>query len=161
MDLRKLSVVYRKGFAHTNVRTRLGGFVVGTDGPDLFVSTGTVRGTQQTSVSKAAAPPRKWSYVELIGWWNLAFLSLGWIVFYVNAVTTGSSLIVSVALVMHVIVSGTVLLLLCFAFWKHNQFSFPAQYARWERSFVCQRCGEITEPAFRWPANQVTCKTCV
>jgi hypothetical protein len=33
----------------------------------------------------------KWSYRKLILWWALVFLSIGWIVFYINTGTENSA----------------------------------------------------------------------
>ena len=30
-------------------------------------------------------------------------------------------------------------------FWRHNQTNHKRLYSPWERSFLCQRCGTITE----------------
>ena len=70
-----------------STRTRVRGVVVGSDGPDVVVGRATTKGTQQTEISKALTPPKKWSYLKLFGWSVLVFLSVGWIVFYVNTIT--------------------------------------------------------------------------
>jgi len=32
-------------------------------------------------------------------------------------------------------------------FWRHNQFTYKRRYSQWERSFLCQRCGTLTNRA--------------
>src|SRR5580704_2565386 len=97
-DLKKVSLAYQEGLQHVSTRTRLRGVVVGSDGPDVVVGRATTKGMQQTDISKALTPPKKWSYAKLFGWSALAFLSVGWIVFYVNTITNNSSSVSSLPL---------------------------------------------------------------
>lgn len=90
-DLKKVSLAYQEGLQHVSTRTRLRGVVVGSDGSDIVVGRATTKGTQQTEISKALTPPAKWSYGKLFGRSALVFLSVGWIVFYVNTITKNSS----------------------------------------------------------------------
>lgn len=144
-DLRKLSLAYQEGISQINARTRLRGVVVGSDGPDLVVGSGKTKGIQQTAASKTAGPPIKWSYVKLAGWSVLLFVAIGWIVFYANTVTTNSQTVASVPLVVYAIVAGCIVISLFAGFWRHNHATYPRQYAKWDRSFVCNRCGRISE----------------
>src|ERR1700675_4704494 len=64
-DLKKLSLAYQEGLQRVNTRTRLRGVVVGSDGPDVVVGRAITKGIQQTNLSKALHPPKKWSYVKL------------------------------------------------------------------------------------------------
>lgn len=144
-DLKKLSLAYQEGISHVNARTRLRGVVVGSNGPDLVVGSGTTKGIQQTAISRMVAPPRKWSYKRLVGWSVLGFLAAGWIVFYANTVVTNSQTVSSVPLTVY-----TVLAVCAFAgafagFWRHNHSIYPREFARWERSYVCGRCGTVSE----------------
>jgi hypothetical protein len=34
---------------------------------------------------------------------------------------------------------------IAFAVWRHNHLRFPREYARWDRSFLCQRCGAVSQ----------------
>jgi hypothetical protein len=41
-----------------------------------------------------------------------------------------------------------IFLLFVVLFWRHNQFAYKRRYSQWERSFLsflCQRCGTLTE----------------
>ena len=143
-DLKKLSLAYEEGISHVNARTRLRGVVVGSDGPDLVVGSGTTKGIQQTAISKAAAPPTRWSYKRLIGWSVLLFLAVGWIVFYTNTVMTNSESVVSVPLTLYVVVALGIFTVLVASFWKHNA-GCRLKLAKWNRSFLCTRCGTISE----------------
>ena len=144
-DLKKVSLAYHEGLQRVSTRMRLRGVVVGSDGPDLVVGRATTRGTQQTEISKALTPPKIWSYAKLFGWSALMFLSSGWIVFYVNTVTTNSSSVSSFPLTIHAVLSGGIFAFLFLVYWKHNHSIFPKQYAQWDRSFICQRCGTVSE----------------
>ena len=43
-----------------------------------------------------------------------------------------------------VVIAVTFLLLLVLS-WRHNQSTHKRRYSQWERSFLCQRCGTLTE----------------
>jgi hypothetical protein len=144
-DLKKVSLAYQEGLQYVSTRTRLRGVVVGSDGPDVVVGRANTRGTQQTEISKALTPPRKWSYLKLFGWSVLVFLSVGWIVFYVNTITKNSSSVSSVPLTIYAVVSAGIFVALFLVYSKHNQSTYPRQYAQWDRSFICERCGTISQ----------------
>jgi hypothetical protein len=63
---------------------------VGGRGPDLVIGKATTRGFHQSVLSKQLTPPVKWSYRKLTLWWVVVFLSIGWIVFYINTITKKS-----------------------------------------------------------------------
>ena len=69
----------------------LSAVAVGGHGPGLIIGKATTRGLHQSVLSKRLNPPVKWSYRKPILWWALAFLSIGWILFYTNAVTKNFS----------------------------------------------------------------------
>ncbi len=144
-DLKKVSLAYQEGLRHVSTRTRLRGVAVGCDGPDMVMGRATTKGMQQTELSKALTPPAKWSYVKLFGWSALVFLSVGWIVFYVNTVTKNSSSVGSVPLMAYSLISTGVFVVLLLICGKHNHLTYPGQYARWNRSFICQRCGTVSQ----------------
>jgi len=144
-DVKKVSLAYQEGLQHVSTRTRLRGVVVGSDGPDVVVGRATTKGIQQTEVSKALTPPAKWSYIKLFGWSALMFLSVGWIVFYVNSITTNSLSVSSFPLTIYAVLSSGIFVFIFLVYWKHNHSTFPRQYAQWDRSFICQRCGKVSE----------------
>src|SRR5271170_5532160 len=65
-DLKKASLAYQEGTHRVKTRTGLLGLVFGEGGPGLAVGRATTHGIQQTELSKALSPPRKWSYARLI-----------------------------------------------------------------------------------------------
>jgi hypothetical protein len=71
--------------------------------------------------------------------------SIGWIVFYINTVTGNSSAVLSPPLILFSRLSAITFLLLLVLFWMHNQTTYKRRYSQWERSFLCQRCGTLTE----------------
>ena len=138
-DLKKVSLAYQEGLFYTAARTRLRAVAVGGCGPDLIIGKATTRGFHQSVLSGKLRPPVKRSYRKLILWWGLLFLSAGWIIFYVNAITRNSSAVLSPPLIVFSWLSALVL------FWRHNQSTHKHRYSQWERSFLCQRCGTLTE----------------
>ena len=146
-DLKKVSLAYQEGLSRLNVRTRMRGVVIGSEGPDLVVGRATTKGTQHTDVSKALTPPKKWSYRKLFGWSLLVFLSVGWIVFYASTITKNSSTVFSMPLTIYGVLSACVFILLLALFWRHNS-SYETQYAQWNRAFICERCGTVSQHDF-------------
>jgi len=86
----------------------------------------------------------KWSYLKVIGWSALVFLCTGWLVFYVNTVTTNAATVSSSALTLFALISGAIFVLLLFLVWRHNHSAYQRGFAEWNRSFVCERCGAVT-----------------
>ena len=105
----------------------------------------TTRGAHQSVPSKQLSPPVKWSYRKLILWWALVFLSIGWIIFYINTIAGNSSAVLSPPLIRFSLLSAATFLLLLALFWRHNQSAYKRRCSQWERSFLCQRCGTLTE----------------
>ena len=144
-NLKKVSLAYQEGLQHVSTRTRLRGVVVGSDGPDVVVGRATTKGMQQTEISKALTPPAKWSFVKFFGWSALVFLSVGWVVFYVNTITKNSSSVSSIPLMIYAVLSAGLLVVLLILHWTHNHSTYPREYAKWDRSFICLRCGSVSE----------------
>jgi len=144
-DLKKVSLVHEEGFFRSEGRTRLRAVVAGGGGPDLVVGRATTRGTGQSALSKKLTPPVKWSYLKVIGWSVLVFLSAGWLGFYVNTVTTKATTLSSAPLAAFGLITGMALVLLMFLVWRHNHATYRQRFAEWDRSFICQRCGSVSE----------------
>ncbi len=144
-DLKKVTLAYREGLQHVSTRTRVRGVVVGSDGPDLVVGRATTEGRLQTEISKVLTPPKKWSYGKFLGGSLLLFLSVGWIVFYVNTITKNASSVSSVPLMIYAVLSTGVFVAVFLVYWKHNHSTYPRQYAQWDRSFICERCGAVSQ----------------
>ena len=147
-DLKKVSLAYQEGLFYIVARTRLRAVAVGGSGPDLIIGKATTRGFHQSVLSKQLTPPVKWSYRKLILWWVVVFLSIGWIVFYINTIPKNSAAVLSPPLVLWSGLSAVTFLLLLVFFWRHNQSTHKRRYSQWERSLLCQRCGTLTEQEF-------------
>lgn len=143
-DLKKVSLAYQEGLFCTVAHTRLRAVAIGREGPDFVIGKATTRGFHQSVLSKQLSPPVKWSYRKLILWWALVLLSIGWIVFYINSGTKNSS-VLSPSLILFSGLSAVTFPLLLVLFWRHNQSAYKRRYSQWERSFLCQRCGTLTE----------------
>ena len=139
------SLAYQEGLSCTVAHTRFRAAAVGSHGPDLLVARATTRGSHQSILSKQLKPPVKLSYQKLIRWSALAFLSIGWIVFYMNTGAKNSAAVLSPPLALFALSSAATFLLLVVLFWRHNQTAYKRRYSQWERSFLCQRCGILTE----------------
>jgi hypothetical protein len=144
-DLKKVSLAYQEGLFLTEARTRLSAAVVGGSGPDLIVGRATTRASNQSALSKQLSPPVKWSYVKVVFRSLLVFLCAGWIVFYVNTVTTNAKTVSSPPLRSLALISAGIFCLLLFLVWKHNHSTYARKHARRDRSFICQLCGSISE----------------
>ena len=144
-DLKRVSLAYQEGLYRTDARTRLSAALVGASGPDLVVGRATTQASHQTALSKQLSPPAKWSYLKVGSWSVLAFLCVGWLVFYVNTVTTNSSTVSSTPLTFFALISVASFALLLFFVWNHNHSTYTRRLATWERAVICQRCGTLTD----------------
>ena len=144
-DLKKVSLAYEEGLFRSEGRTRLRAVAVGSGGPDLVVGRATTRGTEKSALSKKLTPPAKWSYLKIIGWSGLVFLCASCLVFYVNTVTTNATTVSSAPLTFFALISGAIFALLLFLAWRHNHSIYKTQYAQWDKSFICERCGTVSQ----------------
>src|ERR1700682_4699349 len=113
-DLKKVSLAYQEGLYRTDARTRLSAALVGANGPDLVVGRATTQASHQSALSKQLRPPAKWSYLKVGSWSVLGFLCVGWLVFYVNTVTTNATTVSSAPLSLFSLISGVIFVLLLF-----------------------------------------------
>jgi hypothetical protein len=114
-------------------------------GADLVVGRATTQGSHQSALSKKLTPPAKWSYLKVIGWSVLSILCAGWIAFYVNTLTTNATTVLSAPLTLFSLISGLIFILLLFFVWRHNNSAYQRRYAEWDSSFICQRCGAVSQ----------------
>jgi hypothetical protein len=144
-DLKRISLAYQEGFSQINTRSRLRAVAVGSDGPDIILGRATNRGTAQTELSKALSPPKRWSYRTLLRYWAFGFVVGTWVVIALDWSMTDSKTVISLPVLVFAVLYLGVLVLLGFAFWQHNNSVFPKEHARWNRSFMCNRCGTVSE----------------
>jgi hypothetical protein len=144
-DLKKVSLAYQEGLYRADARTRLSAALVGGNGPDLVVGRATTQASNQSALSKRLSPPAKWSYLKVGSWSVLAFLSVGWLVFYANTVTTNATTVSSPPLIVFALIGGAVFVLLLLLAWRHNHSVYAKRFDEWDRSFLCQRCGAVSQ----------------
>jgi hypothetical protein len=141
-DLKKVSLAYQEGQVHVNTRTGLRAFLFGSDGPNLIVGRAVTQGVHRTELSKVLSPPKKWSYVRLI--LGSLIVTLAALFGYVVFVASSPPPVSTFPMKIYVFLAPVVFLVLAFAVWRHNHLRFPREYARWSRSFICQRCGAVS-----------------
>jgi hypothetical protein len=144
-DLKKASLAHQEGLYRINARTRLSAAVVGDNGPELAVGRATTRASQRSALSKALRPPVKWSYWKVGSRSAVAWLCISWLIFYVHAVTTNSSIMLSPELTLYALLSSSFFIVVFVLVRRHNHSTYQQRYAQWDRSFICQRCGAVTE----------------
>lgn len=142
-DLKSLSVAYQEGRFSANARSRFRGVVVGDGGPDVVVGRVTTREVQQSDLSKRLSPPTKWSYRKVVLWSvAVSFLAL---VIYVRSVMSHPGPASSLPVTLYAVIFPIVLVALLAAIWRHNHSTYSREYAEWSRSFVCERCGTVSQ----------------
>jgi hypothetical protein len=141
--LKKVSLAYEEGLLRVNTRTRILGFLIGGDGPDAFRGRATTKGVHQNEISARLSPPVKWSYGKLLLWAGVvSLLALITFVIHVNSTPPPVS---SLPAQLYVIFASISVVFLFFTFWRHNRVTYHSKYLQWERSFICQRCGAVSE----------------
>jgi hypothetical protein len=146
-DLRKMSLGYQEGRFQVGTRTRMRGVVVGEGGPNVVVGSATTRGIQQTELSKHLSPPAKWSYMKLVLW--SAFVSVVAIIAYVRSVMSSSYPASSLPVKIYAVLAPVAFIFLVARFWRHNHSTYQRRYAQWNRAFICERCGTVSQQALR------------
>jgi predicted RNA-binding Zn-ribbon protein involved in translation (DUF1610 family) len=143
MDLKRVSLAYEEGLSGIKAKSRLRGLSFGDDGPSVFVGTTTTNGIAQTQLSTRLRPPRKWSYIKLVGWLGLALLIL--LIVYVHIVMVRSAQVSSAPGEVGAAICLGAFAFVCAVVWRHNHLKYPQEFAKWDRSFVCGRCGTVSE----------------
>jgi hypothetical protein len=141
--LKRLSIAYQEGRFSVNTNSRLRGVVVGAGGPDVVIGRATTRGVQQSDLSRKLSPPTKWSYRKLI-LWSIA-ISLVALVVYVRSVMSQPGPASTLPVTLYAITFPVVLAILLALVWRHNHSSYRREYAEWDQSFICQRCGMVSQ----------------
>jgi hypothetical protein len=142
-DLKSLSLAFQEGLFTVNTRSRLRGVVVGEGGPEVVVGRASTRGLQQSELSSKLSPPTKWSYGKLILWSvGISFVML---VLYVRSVMSHPGPASSFPVTLYALIFPIVLAVLVTVIWRHNHSTYSREYAEWSRSFVCERCGTVSQ----------------
>jgi hypothetical protein len=142
-DLKKVSLAYQEGLFRTKSRGRLLGLVFGDSGPSFVVGRSTTKGTRQSKLSSLQKPPEKWSYFKLTFRFGVAaFLAF---VAYVIFVIVSTPPVSSLPIKLLVFLAPIAFSVLVFLAWRHNNLAYPLQFARWDRAFICQKCGAVSQ----------------
>jgi hypothetical protein len=134
--------VYQEGSSQVRARTRLRGLIFGESGPSVFASGATTQETQQSELAKSIAPPLKWSYTHLVV--RAALITVAAFVAYVIFVIVSTPPVSTLPMKLYVFLAPLVFCALLFLTWRHNALVYPPQFERWNRSFLCQRCGAVS-----------------
>jgi DNA-directed RNA polymerase subunit RPC12/RpoP len=143
-DLKKVSLVYQEGLVRARATTRVRAWLLGDDGPQMIAGAAKTNGVLQMSVSENLAPPTKWSYRKLILW--SALFSFGLLIAYVHSVMQSSRAASSLPVIIYAGLFPVVFAVCMFLVWRHNSLFYPREFERWNRSYVCRRCGAVADP---------------
>ena len=144
-NLKKVSLAYQEGLYRVDTNTRLGGVLFGSGGPDMVVGRARTKGVRQTELSMRLSPPAKWSYLKLIAWGGI--ISVVALVAYVNHVMASPPPVSVLPVQIYAALVSGAFIFLFILFWRHNRSTYPRRYAHWNRSFICERCGVVSEEA--------------
>jgi hypothetical protein len=138
-EVRKLSMIYNEGLSIINTRTQSSAAGIGFSGGGVGFgsSHGSAHttGRQQTALSKQASPPAK---KHTILWGGASVIMAIWTLTSFFPITFGSFILLGLTAL------GVRLTLKA---WQFNRDEYPDMYAKWEQSFMCNRCGEVFVPA--------------
>lgn len=141
--MRKVSLAYEQGVSHTTAKTRLRGFWLG----DFMLGQAVTHATHESQLSVRLRRPAKSSYGKVIRW--SALLSVVPLIAYVHSVMAHSTPASSLGPILYLVLLSAVLMCCLFLVWRRNTFLHPRELERWNRSFLCQRCGEVSEDRSR------------
>ncbi len=142
-DLKRVSLAYQEGLYRVDTRTRLSGVLIGSGGPDMVVGAARTKGVRQTELSMRLSPPSKWSYLKLIAWGGI--ISVVALVAYVNHVMASPPPVSVLPVQIYAVLFSGAFIFLFILFWRHNRSTYPREYAQWDRSFICERCGAVSQ----------------
>ena len=146
-DLKRVSLAYQEGTFLIDARSRMRGLLFAGGGPGIFVGRTSARGSQQSALSRRLSPPTKWSYLKLVGWSGVVTLIA--LVLYVQHVMASPVPASSLLVKLYVVFAPLVLFLLIGIVRHHNHSAYELKYARWNESYVCERCGTVSQQALR------------
>lgn len=141
-DLKRVSLAYREGLYHAETRTRLTGVFIGSGGPDMIIGRTRTKGFHQTELSKLLSPPVKWSFWKLLFWSGL--VSVAALIAYVNYAMASAPPVSVLPVEIYALTFPGVVTVLLILFWRHNHSVYQREWGRWDRAFVCNRCGMVS-----------------
>ena len=120
--------------------------MIGGSEADVLVGRASTRASYESALSKRLRPPVRWSYRKLIFWSALIFVCGGWLIFYVNTTSRNATTVTSPALTAYASIAAVVFAVLLALVVRHNHGVDSKRFAEWEQSFICQRCGTVSQP---------------
>lgn len=151
LDVQRLALVHAGGITSFHGEISSIGIGAGSNGLGVGGGVSELSGSQQSNLSKIAAPPAtkvsgcQAKTVSLVFGWFAAFIVLS-IVLSALSVPVGPGFVVAwvlASVVAIVAAKRTQLDDPKVAEW--NRTEYPKLLARWERSFMCGRCGQVFE----------------
>lgn len=139
-NIQRLSLVYAGGLSQISSSQFGGGVGFGSRGAGVGLGTAVSTGTQQSSLSAAYEPPER----KPIARWVLLY-------FFGFLIVPGSVIMLldwKTFVPGHWIVASTyvvVALLHVRAKVRFNGRVYPERLRRWQNSYLCMRCGEVSE----------------
>lgn len=143
-EFKKLSLVYAEGFSDLNARSRGWGLLVGSGGAELGFGKFRTRGEIQSRLSQKVSPPRKWSYWRIVFGGLIGLVVLEFILGYTDMLLRAQAHFKHQLAWLWYGWLGIVAFVLCVTF-RHNIWRVPKLYRRWDRSFICRRCGHVLQ----------------
>ena len=143
-NLVKVSLAYEQGLSEYKGRSRSSGLSLGTGGLGLWGGRAKTAGTFQTRLSARLSPPIKRSYWKAFKWW-LAGLFILWLVGTAVQENAHNVNEFSRAFGWTMDAYAAALVFLWCVIWRYNHRVFPVQRRRWDRSFMCRRCGKTMQ----------------
>ncbi len=136
-NVTSLSVLFDQGTTHVQTKSTSVGVGLGSNGSvGIGGATGTTHGTHQNVSAQKAAPPSPKNVAGWIGTTILAALPVlgifeGTLKGFISGLIFGVITYFCIKKVRSLI--------------EYNKTEFPLEYARWQRSFSCMRCGNVFE----------------
>lgn len=144
-NLVRVSLAYEQGLSELQSQSRVGGFSLATSGVGLWSGRAKSNGTLQTRLSARLSPPTKMSYWKTTIWWFLGLLALWFVAIALMPQNAHKAKEFSRECVWIADAYAAALVFLWWFIWRYNHRVFPIQHRRWDRSFLCRRCGETMQ----------------
>jgi len=142
-NLVKVSLAYEQGLSEYKGRSHSRGLSFGTGGLGLWGGRAKTRGTFQTRLSARLSPPTKWSYWKTSEWWLAGIFALWFLRIALMPHNPHKAAEFNRDFFWALDAYVGALVFLWWAIWRHNHRVFPVRHKRWDRSFLCRRCGNV------------------
>jgi len=144
-NLVKVSLAYEQGLSEYKGQSRSRGLSLGTAGLGLWGGRTKSTGTFQTRLSARLSPPTKMSYWKTTVWWFVGFLGLWFVAIALMPANAHKANEFSRECGWIADAYAAALVFLWWFIWRYNHRVFPVQRRRWDRSFLCRRCGKTSQ----------------